>query len=133
MKKLLLFLTLFTSLLAMPPLAGAKDKDRGKDYDDWARKVWKETRDDIRELREQRDRLEDTVRRDGASRSVKENVAYIGLDVKRISDQFDRGYYDMRELRIRIARTGDAIKRTRQQLDMERKYRDRDWGKRRWN
>jgi septal ring factor EnvC (AmiA/AmiB activator) len=133
MKKLLLLLTLFAGLLAMPPIAGAKDKDKGKDYDDWAKKAWKETRDDIRELQEEHGRLADTVRRDGASRSVRENVDYIGTDVKRIRDQFEDGRYDMRDLKARIARTNDALNRTRQQMEMDRKYRDNGPGKRRWN
>jgi predicted RNase H-like nuclease (RuvC/YqgF family) len=128
MKKLLFLLTLIASLVALPPLAGAKDKDKDKDKyrdEEWQKKRWKETRDDVRKLREQYERLAESTRRDGASRRLREQIEFLGSDVKRVSAQFERGDFDYRDFRERISRLDDSIDRTRGQFEYELKHRDR--------
>jgi len=121
MKKLLFLLTLIVSLLALPPIAGAKDKDKDRDYER-DKKRWKETRDDVRELREQHSRLVDSARQQQLSRGLWQDVNLIGTGVQRVSAQFERGSYDTRELRDDIGRLDAAISRVRQQMDYERSH-----------
>lgn len=126
MKKLLFLATLITSLAAVSPQVLAKDKkdkDKDKDRDrheDYDKKRWKETRDDVRELREQYSRLSETARREDISGRLRDQIGYIGMDVRRISDQFERDSYDARDLRDRINRAEDSINRARQQVEYER-------------
>jgi septation ring formation regulator EzrA len=124
MKKLLFLLTVLTSLFTLPLVGMAKDKDKDKDREyEKEKKLWKETRDDVRELREQYGRLVETLRREGASKRVWEDVDFIGADVQRVSTQFERGNYDYRDLHTRISQLEDAIKRTRKQIDYEHDHR----------
>ena len=115
------------SLVALPPLAGAKDKDKDKDKkkdseSDEGKKEWKETRDQVRELREQYDRVQNSARTTGASRSAQQNVDAIGGEVNRVSRQFDSGNYDRRDLKGRISQLMNDISRVRQQMEYDRQY-----------
>src|SRR5689334_19858451 len=109
MKKLLLLLTLTASLIALPPFAGAKDKDKDKDkdHDDRDKKEWKVMRDAVRELREQYSRLVDLVNLGGVGRRTRDDVSALGVDVDRVSSQFDHGNFDYRDLHNRIFQLTD--------------------------
>lgn len=120
MKKLLLLLTLTTSLIALPPYAGAKDKDKDKDRDDHDKKEWKVMRDDVRELKEQYGRLVDLVNLGGVGRRVRDDVSALGVDVDRVSSQFDHGNFDYRDLHNRIFQLTDAVARLRQQINNDK-------------
>ncbi len=123
MKKLLLLLTLTASLIALPPFAGAKDKDKDKDRDnDRDKKEWKVMRDDVRELREQYGRLVDLVNLGGVGHRVRDDVSAIGVDVDRVSSQFDHGNFDYRDLHNRIFQLTDAVARTRQQVNYDKQH-----------
>lgn len=123
MKKLLLLVTLFTSLVALPPIAGAKDKDKDKDrdrdrdqYDDRDKKRWKELRDDVRELVETQGRLVDSAKISGVGRRTWDDVNRLGMDVRRANDEFERGRYNFEELFGRVKRLQGSIYRTRDQI-----------------
>lgn len=130
MKKLLFLITLVASLAGFSPLAEAKKKDKDKDKEEERdKKRWKETRDDVRELREQYSRLSDSVRSVPVSHRLREQISYIGADVQRVSAQFERGSYDTGDLRDRIARVDDAINRARQQVEYERAQANRRYSR----
>jgi hypothetical protein len=131
MKKLLLFLTLFTSLATLPPMAEAKDKDKDRDRDRWEdhdKKRWKELRDDVRELVETHSRLVDSARVAQASRRTWDNVNYLGMDVRRAREQFERGSYNYDEMFNRVRRLQSSINRTRDQIKYEQQARARREG-----
>ena len=111
MKKLLLLTALFTTLL-LPLTASAKDKkDRDEDY---YKKQYKETRDDVRELQKHYDRVRDQLRNGQGSRSAWEQLRAIGGEVDKVSAQFERGT-DPRYLRDRVRQLEGALTRLSQQ------------------
>lgn len=117
MKKLSFVLAVIFSLLALPPLAIAKDKDKDKKHEsDDGKKEWKETRDQVRELREQSDRLQNSSRTTGASRTAQQNANAIAGEVDRISRQFESGSYDRRDLKGKISILMSDMGRVRQQI-----------------
>ena len=144
MKKRIFLRTLVTSLVALPFAALAKDKDKDKDKDkkdkdkdkdhdhdrdkdrdrdyDREKSRWKEIRDDVQELREEYARLAAKASQGGVSRRTREDVDYLGSEVRRIGFQFERGGFDYRELHDRIGRTGAGIERARHQISEEWKY-----------
>jgi hypothetical protein len=128
MKKLLILLTLFTSLATLPPIAEAKDKDkdRDRDRDKWEdrdKKRWKELRDDVRETVESHGRLVDSAKVAGVSRRTWDDVNHLGMDVRRASDEFERGRYNYDEMFNRVRRIQSAINRTRDQIKYEQQSR----------
>lgn len=130
MKKLLFLLTLVASLAAFSPLAEAKKKDKDKDKEEEKdKKRWKETRDDVRELREQYSRLSDLVRTVPVSHRLREQVSSIGHDVQRISAQFERGNYDRSDLKDSISRADNSLNRAREQVQYEQAQAGRRYGR----
>lgn len=127
MKKLLLLLTLFTSLAALPPIAAAKDKDKDK-WEDRDKKMWKELRDDVRELSETHRRLVDSAKIAGVSRRTWDDVNYLGMEVRRVSDDFERGRYNYDDMFNRSRRLQSAINRTRDQVKYEQQAQSRRGG-----
>jgi predicted nuclease with TOPRIM domain len=126
MKKLLYLLTIAASLTTLSPLAEAKDKDKDRDKAaEYEKKLWKELRDDVRELRKEQDQLVAQVNLGGVSRRTQDDVGAIGMEVQRINAQFERGNYDYRNLRDRISRLNLSISRTRDQVNYERTHRPR--------
>jgi len=111
MKKLLLLSALFTALI-FPLVAPAKDKkDRDEDY---YKKQYKETRDDVRELQKHYGRVRDQLKNGQGGRSAWEQLRTIGGEVDRVSAQFERGA-DPRYLRDRIRQLEGALTRLSQQ------------------
>ena len=111
MKKLLLLTALFTTLL-LPLTASAKDKkDRDEDY---YKKQYKETRDDVRELQKHYDRARDQLRNGQGSRSAWEQLRAIGGEADKVSAQFERGT-DSRYLRDRVRQLEGALTRLSQE------------------
>ena len=111
MKKLLLVATLFAVLL-FPLTATAKDKkDRNEDY---YKKEYKETRDDVKELRGHYERVRDQLRNGQGVGSSWEQLRAIGVEVDRVSVQFERGT-DPRYLRDRIRQLESSLTRLSRQ------------------
>ncbi len=125
MKKLSFVFTVILSLVALAPLAVAKDKDKDKDkkkhHDE--DKDRKETRNAVRQLQELYKRLQDAVQYMGGSRSLAQNANAIGGEVSRVSQQYDSGNYDRRDLERRISQLTNDIERTRQQVVYENQRR----------
>ena len=125
MKKFSFLLAVIFSLVALPPLAGAKDKDKDKkkhESDD-GKKDWKVMRDKVRELKEQSDRLQNSVRTTASSRSVQQNADAIGGEVNRVCRQFDSDNYDRSDLKGKISVLMSDIDRVRQQMEYDRQRR----------
>ena len=121
MKKLSFVFTVILSLVALPPLAVAKDKDKDKDKDKKKHHDdWKDTRNAVRELQEQSDRLQSSIRMMGASRYVRQDADRISGEVNRVSRIYDSGNYDRRDLEGRVSQLMSDIDRARKQMDYDR-------------
>lgn len=113
MKKLLLLSALFTVLL-FPLAAPAKDKKKDRD-EDYYKKQYKETRDDVKELQEHYGRVRDQLKNGQGGRSAWEQLRAIGVEVDRVSVQFERSSTDPRYLRDRVRQLESALTRLSQQ------------------
>jgi predicted nuclease with TOPRIM domain len=118
MKKFSFVFAVILSLVALPPLADAKDKDKKKDHDD-GQKEWAEMRDRMQELRAQNGRVQDSLRTTDLSRSVRQSADAINGEVNRLSGQFDSGKYDRRDLYGKTTQLFSDLARIRQQIDYE--------------
>ena len=112
MKKLLLLSALCAAFL-LPLTASAKDKNyRDEDY---YKKEYKQTRDDIRNVQKHYDRVRDQLKNGQTSRSMWEQFKSIGSELDRLNYQFERGNTDPRYVREQARRLDYSLTRLGQQ------------------
>lgn len=116
MKKLALLLLIAIGLAQWSPNAIAKDKK-----EDYWKKEYKETRDDVRELNDRYDQVKEQLRKYKGSRSAWAQLQVIHNDVERINWLFERRAMNYHDLRDRVKKVRKNIERLDDQVRYERR------------
>ena len=115
MKHLLLLLAVVFGVASLPTTVFAKDKK--KDYDDDSRRGDKEVRNNLNALQNHYDQVKDRVKNMGGDRRQWEPLRQIRADIDRLNAQVDSGNFDSRDIRGRIQRANDDLRRVQDDLE----------------